>query len=166
MEPRLSRRDQQFPLDRIATLFRARVRMFLGFILNKHPLRQIAPDARAGLILTVEMALCESFAGQTRIGLGENPANAAFVICVLAVTARFHASTAPKFLPNTHAWFYFAIIPVLTTETRRVSPVFAIAAIVDLIELRSRTRHSGKKTSNAAAGLVIFSIVAMKRATS
>lgn len=140
--------------------------LFVGFVLIKNPLRQMALGARVGLILTVGMALYESFAGQTRIGLGGNAANAAFVICVLAVIARFHAGDAPRYLPNTRAWFYFAIIPVLMTGTRIVLPIFAIAAIFDLIVLRAELRKAARKVGApqlalvVAAGVVVVSAAA------
>lgn len=142
--------------------------LFVGFVLIKNPLRQMALGARAGLILTAGMALYESFAGQTRIGLGGNAANAAFVICVLAIMARFHASNAPRYLPNTRAWFYFAIIPVLMTGTRSVLPIFAIAAIVDLIVLRAELITAARRLGArrlalvVAAALVVFSAAAYK----
>lgn len=140
--------------------------LFVGFVLIKDPLRQMALGARAGLILTAGMALYESFAGQTRIGLGGNAANAAFVICVLAVMARFHASNAPRYLPDTRAWFYFAIIPVLMTGTRSVLPIFALAAIVDLIVLRAELITAARRLGARrlalilAAGLVVVSAAA------
>lgn len=146
--------------------FALAIPLFVGFVLIKDPLRQMALGARAGLILTAGMALYESFAGQTRIGLGGNAANAAFVICVLAVMARFHASNAPRYLPNTRAWFYFAIIPVLMTGTRSVLPIFAIAAIVDLIVLRAELITAARRLGArrlalvVAAGLVVFSAAA------
>lgn len=138
------------------------IALFVGFVVIRNPVRQMALGARVGLILTVGMALFESFMGETRIGLGGNAANAAFVICVLAVMARFHASNAPKYLPNSRAWFYFAIIPVLMTGTRSVLPIFVIAAIIDIIELRTELFTAARRLGArrlavaGAAGLVII----------
>src|SRR5690606_37926307 len=138
------------------------IALFVGFVLIRNPVRQMALGARVGLILTVGMTLFETFMGETRIGLGGNAANAAFVICVLAIMARFHASNAPKYLPNSRAWFYFAIIPVLMTGTRSVLPIFVIAAIIDIVELRTELFTAARKLGArrlavaGAAGLVVI----------
>lgn len=110
--------------------------LFTGFVLISDPLRQITIGARVGLLLTFGTAIFESLTGQSRIGLGGNAANAAFIICVIAVMTRFSINNAPRYLPNTRAWFYFAIIPVLMTGTRSVMPIFVIAAFIDFIDLR------------------------------
>lgn len=112
--------------------------LFTGFILVRDPLRQMAIGARAGLLLALAMAIFESFTGQLRIGLGGNPANAAFILCVMAVMARFTVKTPPRYLPNTRLWFYLALIPVVMTGTRSVLPIFLIAAIIDLLDLRKK----------------------------
>ena len=121
----------------LPTYFALGIPLFTGFVLIRNPLRQMVIGARVGLLLTLGMALFESFAGQSRIGLGGNAANAAFVICVMAVLARFSVPKPPRYIPNSHAWFYFAIIPVLMTRTRSVLPIFGLAAFFDLVKYRS-----------------------------
>ncbi|MCM2458019.1 O-antigen ligase family protein [Rhizobium sp. CG4] len=125
--------------------FAVGVPLFTGFVLIKDPLRQIALGARVGLLLTFCLAIYESLAGISRIGLGGNAANAAFVTCVIAVLARFTAKNSPIYLPNTRAWFYVAIVPVIMTGTRSVLPVFAIAALVDVINLRGELLSEMRK---------------------
>jgi O-antigen ligase len=110
--------------------------LFAGFVLIKDPIRQISIGARIGLLLVLAVAIYESLTGTERVGLGGNAANAAFIISVVAVMARFQVSNPPSLLPNTRAWFYLAVIPVVMTGTRSVLPVFAVAAIIDFLQLR------------------------------
>jgi len=121
----------------LPTYFALGIPLFTGFVLIRNPLRQMVIGARVGLLLTLGMALFESFAGQSRIGLGGNAANAAFIICVMAVLARFSVPKPPRYIPNSHAWFYFAIVPVLMTGTRSVLPIFGLAALFDLMKYRT-----------------------------
>ena len=137
--------------------------LFAGFALIRDPLRQVTIGARVGLLLTFAMALFESLNGQSRVGLGGNAANAAFIICVIAIMTRFSISNPPRYLPNTRAWFYFALIPVLMTGTRIVVPLFAFAALIDFIELRhdlfAKIRNLDRRRL-ALLGLIALSITA------
>jgi O-antigen ligase len=84
-------------------------------------------------------------------------------MCVLAVLARFPVKKCPSYLPNTRAWFYLAIVPVLLTGTRSVLPVFAIAALVDFIDLRAELISEIRKMSRRrliVLGLACATVVA------
>lgn len=150
----------------LSLYFALGIPLFTGFALIRDPLRQMALGARVGLIVTLVVAIFEGLNGQVRIGLGGNAANAAFVICLMAVMARFQVSQAPRYLPNTRLWFYLALVPELMTGTRSVLPIFVFAALIDVIELREvilvKVREAGTRRliGFSLAGLVALSAVA------
>ncbi|MHA6687440.1 O-antigen ligase family protein [Mesorhizobium sp. A556] len=150
----------------LSLYFALGIPLFTGFALIRDPLRQMAIGARVGLIVTLVVAIFEGLNGQVRIGLGGNAANAAFVICMMAVMARFQASEAPRYLPNSRLWFYLALVPELMTGTRSVLPIFVFAALIDVVELREvilvKVREAGARRliGFSLAGLVALSAVA------
>src|SRR5690606_24162389 len=59
----------------LSLYFALGIPLFTGFGLIRDPLRQMAIGARAGLLVTLVVAIVEGLNGQVRIGLGGNAAN-------------------------------------------------------------------------------------------
>lgn len=125
-----------------------------GLVLVRDPLRFFVVGSRVGVVAATVAALSFHLLGESRVGLGGNPAPFAMVAAICMIAAVLPVRNPPRWAPNSIIYALIGAVPIFFSETRALLVIVPLVLVVEyLVWLRTKPR--GSQILGAVAGVVL-----------
>jgi O-antigen ligase len=125
-----------------------------GLVLVRDPLRYFVVGSRVGVVAATFAAMSFHLIGESRVGLGGNPAPFAMVAAICMIAAVLPVRNAPRWAPNSIVYALIGAVPIFFSETRALLVIVPLVLVVEYV-VWLRTKSRGSQIAGAVAGVVL-----------